>query len=154
MAATSILAILAALKAPFTFQKMGRDAVYDIDVTDPDLSGIETVETHNLVEVPVGQALIGAKLIVLESFTSAGAATVQFSCNSHNLGGALPKADLAKGDVVDLPVNDAEDTAGGALYAHTTALSIDMTVGTAALTAGRFLLIPEFVDVSACTTNG
>ena len=154
MAATNISALVSPAKAPYQFQSVYETVVYDIDVTTSAYTGIESVETHNLVPIPVGKALVGGYAVVYTAVTSDGSATVQFTVGSETLTGALPKADLAKGDVIRLSVGDKEDTAGAGTYAHTTADTLDWIVGTAALTAGRVILYLDFVDVSDATTNG
>lgn len=154
MAATDISALVAPAKAPYQFQSVYETAIFDIDVTKAAFAGIETVETHKLVPIPLGKALVGGYAVVLTSFASTGNATVVFQVGSETLTGTLPKADLAKGDVIRLSVGDKEDTAGAATYSHTEADTLDWVVGTEVLTAGRVLLYLDFVNVLAATTNG
>jgi hypothetical protein len=120
---------------------------YDIDLANADYAGVKTVATHNLAPIPEGFALVKAFVVVEDAITSDGNATLTFSVGSDALSGAVAKAGLAAGDVVELSVSDADGTAGKATYAKSAADTLDVAVGVAALTAGRFILVMELLDV-------
>jgi hypothetical protein len=154
MAATDITALVEQKKTNNTFHNLFEQHIYDIDVANSDFEGIETVATHNLVTIPEGKALVKGFAVVKDAVTSDGNATVQFKVGSDTLTGAVAKANLAAGDVIELSPNDADGTGGVAGYAAAAADTLDMTVGTAALTAGRFLLVLEFIDVATILAQG
>lgn len=170
MAATNATLVETKVKAPFNFTTLIEMAVHVFDVTVAALVGLKTVATHNLITIPVGKALVGATVIVQEACTSDGSATVQFKIGSETLTAAIPVASLGVGAVIKLEFNTysgtgtvadtaatitAIDVSGGTTsYIAATADTLDMAVGTAALTAGKFVLIPEFIDVSAILNRG
>ena len=152
MAATDITGVVEATKAPYEFEQLHRDEVVSIDVLDADFVGIETVAAHKLVAVPEGKALVGAKVVVLEDITSGGAATVKFTIGGKDVSAAIAKAKLIQGAVIALPLDATGDNLSYAFDA--TAVTVNMTVGTAALTAGKFLLYLSYVDVAGVVENG
>ena len=83
---------------------------------------------------------------VTTAVTSAGSATVKFGTGNIDYSGAIPKANLAANDIVKLQFMDYEDTDGGAGFS-TSADTFDMTVATAALTAGAFTVMINIVDL-------
>jgi hypothetical protein len=151
MADTNIVNKIKKTPTRFEFQQPVRYETYEINVIDADYSGIETVGTHNLVTVSAGQALVGASLMVEDAVTSGGSATVKFNCGD-DLTGAIPVANLAAGDVVNFTFGATTGTV--ATYAKTADKTLNMTVATAALTAGKFVLVLGFIDVKAILENG
>ena len=153
MAATDISGVIMPTVAPYSFEALTIDAVNDIDVLDPSFTGIETAATHNLIEVPEGKALTAIRIVVLEDFTSAGAATVKFTAGGKDLTADLAITALVKGAVLTLPMDATGDCV---TYGHDSASlpTIDMTVGTADLTAGRILVYTSYVDVMGILENG
>lgn len=154
MAATDISGIVSTSPAPFEFQQPCIFRTYDIDVTTTAYDGIETVATHNLIPIPKGEALVYGMGFVQTAFTSSGNATLTFQVGSDVLSGAIPKANLAVGDVIKLLWVESASTESKATYAKTAADTLDWVVGTAALTAGRIILVCGFVNVNAILTNG
>jgi hypothetical protein len=71
---------------------------------------------------------------------------VKFGTGNIDYSGAIPKANLAANDIVKLQFMDYEDTDGGAGFS-TSADTFDMTVATAALTAGAFTVMINIVDL-------
>ena len=115
-------------------------------------SGILAVETHSLFTIPAGNALTALKVCALADTASDGSATVQFKAkigaSAEAIHTAIGKADLAAGDVVDLPVVKIKG------YDASAATVIQLTVGTAALTALKLLVIAEYIPVKEFMTAG
>ena len=115
-------------------------------------SGILAADTHDLFVIPKGNALVGLKVIALASTTSGGSATVQFKAkigaSAEAIHTAIGKADLAAGDVVNIPVEKIKG------YDGSDATVIQLTVGTAALTALKLLVIAEYIPVKEFMTAG
>ncbi len=114
--------------------------------------GILAADTHSLFVIPKGNALVGLKIVALADTTSAGSATVQFKASINSVAEAIHtaigKADLAAGDVV---VADVAKIKG---YDASYDTVIQMTVGTAALTAVKLLVIAEYLPVVEFMTAG
>ena len=115
-------------------------------------SGILAQDTHDLFVIPAGNALVGLKVIALSSTTSSGSATVQFKAKvgtetATAVGSAIAKANLAAGFVQNLAVATLA-------YSDTAGTTIEMTVGTAALTAVKLLVIAEYIPVHEFMTAG
>lgn len=107
---------------------------------------VAEVGTHDIVKLPAGEALTGLKVIVLGKVTSGGAATVQFKTSGAAVNStALALAGLNEGLVHSLNV------AGIAAYGENT---LQLTVGTAAVTGGKVLLIAETIPAEMFVTNG
>ena len=153
-------------KVPYSnFAKIGEDKCYDIDVTQ--ISGSTAVGTHNIIDIPVGSALLEAKLVVKESADSAGdGAAVQFKIGSETLSAAIPQADLVAGKVIKLDGNQytgetdgtsellsADVDAGVSGYCPSVADTLDMVVSGEALTALRFALVVTFWDMDKALGN-
>ena len=139
-------------KGPFEFETLQRDRVVSIGILDAALAGIEATGAHNLFAVPEGLALVGAKVVVLEDIVSAGAATVKFTIGGKDVTAAIAKAKLVQGAVINL---DLDATGDNLAYAFDdTAVTVDMTVGAADLTGGKFLVYPTYVDIKGVLENG
>jgi hypothetical protein len=114
--------------------------------------GILAADTHSLFVIPKGNALVGLKIIALGDTTSSGSATVQFKASINSVAEAIHtaigKADLAAGDV---SVFDVLKIKG---YDPNYDTIIQMTVGTAALTAVKLLVIAEYIPVEMFMTAG
>ena len=114
--------------------------------------GVNGTGTHDLFKLAPGDALVGLTVIVLTGFTSDGSATVQFkskfNASAEALKDAIAKADLAAGDVYKIaaPGVKGYDGSYGAV--------IQATVGTAALTAGKALIIASVVPAKQFLTRG
>lgn len=170
MSALNATVIDTKIKAPFNFTTLIEAAVHVFDVTVAALVALKTVATHNLIEIPAGKALVGCRVLIQTAFTSDGSATVQFKIGSEVLTAAIPVASLVEGAVINLNFNtwsgagtvatstcaltSAAPSGGTVSYIKTTADTLDMAVAVAALTAGKFILIPEFIDASAILNRG
>ena len=109
--------------------------------------------THNIITLGKGDAVTKLRLFVLESAASGGSATVQFKLAFDNAaetinGTAVGVADLKAGDIIDMPVSKIK-----AFDAEKEGV-LQFVVGTAALTAFKFMLIADTVPVNEFTTNG
>lgn len=143
---------MACRRESYKLHALRETVVYDIvPVTD---GVVAHTTTHVLVPIPIGKMLVGGNVAFITSMGSTGAATFTFDCNSVALSGALSIAGTAAGKVHNFPINAATATAGAALYAATVALYVNMTVGVAAINAGRFLLTLDLIDVKALLNNG
>lgn len=114
--------------------------------------GILAQDTHDLFVLPKGNALVGLKIIALDSTTSSGSATVTFKAKvgtetATAVGSAIAKANLAAGFVHNLAVATLA-------YSTTADTTIQMTVGTAALTAAKLLVIAETIPIEMFMTAG
>jgi hypothetical protein len=107
---------------------------------------IAAVGTHNIVALPEGEALVGLKVIVVDGVTSGGSATVQFKVNDTAINStAFTLAGLATGYVHSLNV------AGLKGYGANT---LQLTIGVAAITGGKIMVIAETIPVNMFITNG
>ena len=123
---------------------------YIIDAAEN--AGLLTVATHSLAVVPPGMAVVGLKVISLVTATSDGNATLQFklkhgSDSAESIGSANAIAALTAGDVINIP------TSGIKAYGDSKVV-VQATVGTAAYTALKFMLMVEMVPVSDFLTAG
>ena len=145
--------VLKETKGPFEFQTLQRDRVVTVGVLDAALAGIEAIGAHNLIEVPTGLALVGAKIVILEDITSAGSATAKFTVGGKDVTAAIAKAKLVQGAVINLDLDATGDNKAYA-FDEETAVTVDMTVAVAALTGGKFLVYPTYVDIKGVVENG
>lgn len=109
--------------------------------------------THSIIALPKGEAVTKLRLVAIDAAASGGSATVQFKVAYGQTAEAINStavavANLGAGDVYEFPVNGVKgyDAATGAV--------LQMTVGTAALTAAKFLLIVETLPVNEFMTMG
>jgi hypothetical protein len=124
-----------------------------LDVTAED-SGILTQATHKLCNIPTGHAVVGGSVVTITAATSGGAATIQWKFNNGSIGDVLSAAGAiadayAAGDVFNLVHNDYEDTTGGAGYVAVGGTQgwLEFIVATADLTAGKFFVTLDLIDV-------
>lgn len=115
-------------------------------------AGILAADTHSLFIIPKGNMLVGLKVLALGTSTSEGSATAQFKAGinsvSEALHTAIGKADLAAGDVVVIPVEKIK------AYDPAYDTVIQLTVGTAAFTALKLLVVAEYIPVVEFMTAG
>jgi hypothetical protein len=116
-------------------------------------SGIAEVGTHSWIKLKKGDALQTLRVIALDGATSSGSATLQFklafdgtAANINSTAFAL--AGLAKGITQNVVVN------GIKTFDSEYEGVIQVTVGTAAFTGGKFLVIAETIPAEAFVTNG
>lgn len=135
---------------PNDFQTPVERVTYDISpVTD----GVYTQATHTLISVPAGKAVIGGRIVVQESLGGTGA-TLDFALNSVALTGQLTKAGFTAGKVIEFVPNAVTVEAGPVFYAVSVAITLTMAVGTADLTAGRFFIQLDLLDVGKLLSGG
>lgn len=117
---------------------------YLLDMTT--FSEIAEVGTHDLAKLPAGEALVGLKAVVIDKMTSGGAATAQFKVNGAVINStALALSGLADGLTHNFNVS------GIAAYGKNT---LQLTVGTAAFTGGKLLVVAETLPAEMFVTNG
>jgi hypothetical protein len=110
------------------------------------MSAIAEVGTHSLVNLPEKEALTALKIVVIEKATSSGAATAQFKVNGTAVNSsALALSALADGYTHNINVS------GVAAYGANT---LQLTVGTAAYTGGKLLVIAETIPAEMFVVNG
>lgn len=117
------------------------------------LSGIAATGTHSIFKLPKGEALVGLRVIAVESATSGGAATLQFKVSVNGTAANINSstvalAGLAKGMVQRF------NASGIKTFDSDVESVIQMTVGTAAYTGGKLLVIAETIPVDAYKING
>jgi hypothetical protein len=128
-----------------------RQRAYTVDFAT--LSGIAAVGTHDIIKLPKGEALQALRVVAIESAASGGAATLQFKIAFNGTAAnvnstAVAVAGLAKGMVQNMPVTGIK--AVDSEYEGV----LQMVVGSAAYTGGKFLLIVETLPAEAFVTNG
>jgi hypothetical protein len=107
---------------------------------------IAATGTHDLVKLPAGEAVVGFKIVAVEGAASGGAATAQFKLNGSAINSsAIALAALADGMVHNVNVS------GIAAYGENT---LQLTVGGAAYTAGKLLVIVETLPVDMFVNAG
>lgn len=117
-----------------------------------EVSDAQAVGTHTIALLPRGSAVLGLKVVVLDAVTSSGAATLAFKAQvgvgtAAAVGGSLALSALAKG------CGHALSAAGGVVQGDGD-VKLQMTVGTAALTGGRLMVIADTIPVSEYLENG
>lgn len=115
-------------------------------------AGILAADTHSLFIIPKGNMLTGLKVLSLETAASSGSATAQFKASINSVAEALHtaigKADLAAGDVAVIPVEKIKG------YDASYDTVIQLTVGTAAFTTLKLLVVAEYIPVVEFMTAG
>lgn len=139
-------------RLPYQLQGLVETRIYDIS---PVVDGVYTQAAHTIASIPKGYMLVGGRILYLTEFTSAGdAATCVYACNGTDLTGTITEAGELANTSIEFPLNATTATAGGVFYAKSAAITVTMTVATADITAGRFLLMLELVNAAALTDNG
>lgn len=110
------------------------------------MSEIAETGTHDIFKFPEGEALMGLKVVVIEKAASGGAATAQFKVNGSAVNTtAIALSALAEGFTHNL------NAAGIAAYGENT---LQLTVGGAAYTGGKFLVVAETLPAEMFVTAG
>lgn len=104
------------------------------------------VGSHSIAVVPAGHAIVGVKIIGLDTATSSGSATLAVtasvgSANAVAVGSTLALAKLAKGCVNDVV------PAGTAVFSFTDDTKVNIVVGTAAFTALNVAVIVDTIPI-------
>ena len=142
--------ILAKSKPGYVFQNTKEGQIFNVGVNDAGMTGIKAIGTHELITVPKGKALVGGSIIMLDTPTSAGStATIKIQIDGEDLTPATVVTSLAKGEVISFDLD-----AGVGAYAEAADVTIDVVVAVQVLTAGRFILQLDLVDVLGATTRG
>lgn len=119
---------------------------YAFEVDFNTMSEIAESGTHDLKRLPDGEALVGLKVVVIKKAASGGAATAQFKVNGNAVNTtALALAALEDGFTHNFNVS------GIAAYGTNT---IQLTVGTAAFTGGKLLVVAETLPAELFVTAG
>lgn len=150
MAAADITAKDTLVKGVNSMNQYTRYKAHLIDGTEH--SGILASDTHDLFTIPKGNMLTGLKLVAKADTTSSGSATVQFKAKigstAEAIHTAIGKGDLATGDVFACDVQKIK------AYDPDNDIIIQMTVGTAALTALKLFVIVEYIPVDEFLNAG
>lgn len=141
--------VLVRSKVGYVSQNIKEGLFFNVGVADSGMTGIKAVGTHNLVDLLKGKALVGGRIIFLESMTSTGLAAMRIQVNGADVTATLELASMAAGEVVDFNL-----TSGKSVYAVAADMTLDMVVEVAALTAGRFVIQLDVIDIVAATTRG
>lgn len=114
-----------------------QERAYEVNFTNN--ADISATGTHSLARIAKGEVVTGVKVIVAEAITSGGAATVQVKINGTAINtSAWALSGLSKGTVYSLNANG---------LAITDDILLQATVGTAAITAGKLIIIVETIPV-------
>mgnify|MGYP003151817754 CR=1 FL=1 len=108
--------------------------------------GVSATGAHTIIDIPANSFVSEGYVVVTTACTSGGSLTAKFGTGSKDYSATIPVANLAANDFVKLQIMDYEDTDGGAGYS-TSADTFDMTVATAAFTAGVFYIAINIVDL-------
>lgn len=150
MASADITAKETRLKGVNSFDNYIRRETHLIDGAEN--AGILAADTHSLFIIPKGNMLTGLKVLSLETAASSGSATAQFKASINSVAEALHtaigKADLAAGDVAVIPVEKIKG------YDASYDTVIQLTVGTAAFTTLKLLVVAEYIPVTEFLTAG
>ena len=107
---------------------------------------VSTAAAHEIFTIPANSFVAEGYVVFTTSVTSGGSATIKFGTGNIDYCGTFGKANCAANDVIALSINDQDATNSGAGYS-TSADTFDMTVATAALTAGAFTIAVRIVDL-------
>ena len=108
--------------------------------------GVSATGAHNVFTIPANSFVAEGYVVFTTASTSDGSATVKFGNATLDYCGVVPVANCGSGDIFALSINDKEDTDSGVGYS-TSADTFDMTVATAAFTAGAFTIAVKIVDL-------
>lgn len=111
-----------------------------------EVSGILATGTHSIAVVPSGHAIVGVKVIGLDTATSSGSATLSVtasvgSANAVAVGGSMALSKLAKGCV------NVVKPDGTAVFSLTEDTKVNVVVGTAAFTKLNVAVIVDTIPV-------
>lgn len=110
------------------------------------VSDITAVGSHDVVKLEADKALVGLKVIVIDKATSSGSATLQFKVNGTAINStAVALAALDAGYVHNFVVTGAQ------AYGENT---LSITVGGAAFTGGKLLVIADTIPAKMFVTAG
>ncbi|MGN0878444.1 MAG: hypothetical protein ACI4WT_03175 [Oligosphaeraceae bacterium] len=117
-----------------------------------EVSDAQAVGTHTIALLPRGSAVLGLKVVSLDAVTSSGSATLAFKVQigagtAAAIGGSLALSALAKG------CGHALSAAGGVVHGDGD-VRLQVTVGTAAVTGGRLMVVADTIPVSEYLENG
>lgn len=104
------------------------------------------VGSHSIAVVPAGYAIVGVKLVGLDTATSSGSATLAVtasvgSASAVAVGSSLALTKLAKGCV------NVVAPAGTAVFSFTEDTKVNIVVGTAAFTALNVAVIVDTIPI-------
>lgn len=152
MASTDLTGILARMKGTNSDTNYKQLDAYVVNAAEN--AGILTVETHDLVKVPAGKAVVGITAVLLSDATSEGSATLQFKAKVGSgtaeavNGTAYAVAAMKSGKVYRLPFQAVSG------YAEADATVIQITVAGAAFTALKFMLLVETIPLDSFLSRG
>lgn len=140
---SNITAKVARTNAPYDyFNSFRKEDLYQLDLADPTISDMLAVGTHQIVAVPKGMILVDGFLLIKADIAGGVGATVQIGFNGSTLTKAITLADLKAGNIIKFDLQTA--VIKGQVLADVAYLEV--TVGTAPLTAGAFSISPVFAD--------
>ncbi len=143
---------------PYQFQDPLKWTAYDLS---PVADGVYATGTHNLFPLAINEALFGIFGTVVTTFTStSNDGTVKFHVGSVDLNTAITMDGSTGGclkanETIWLPIIAAvPPTASVVGMSPATADTIDITIATHAITAGRIILYVATFDVAKILVNG
>lgn len=125
----------------YGLHSFGDTNTYEVDVVD---SGINATDTYAIVEIPKGKVFIGGTVMVCGDIASTGSATVKFTVGNFDVTSAIGIANLKRGTAIALNAGNA----GSCKSNVTEVTQVKLTVGSAPLTAGRFIVNLNTIDVT------
>jgi len=150
--------LISPMRGPNEFQQPFKYRILDLNFGDAALAAMLAVDTHNIMTLAAGEAIMFGHAVVYTKVTSAtNTATLAFQLASGDTlhSGALTAngTELDAGDSFHLQPGEYTTTGGKKCYSDT-ASTLDMVVGAEAITAGRILLYVAIFDVAAFIANG
>ena len=149
--------LISPMRGPNEFQQPFKYRILDLNFGDAALAAMLAVDTHNIMTLAAGEAIMFGHAVVYTKVTSAtNTATLAFQLASADELHAAITADgteLDAGDSFHLQPGEYTTTGGKKCYSDT-ASTLDMVVGAEAITAGRILLYGAIFDVAAFIANG
>jgi hypothetical protein len=116
-------------------------------------AAIAAVDTHDFATIPAGEAIANLRIVVLEAVTSSGSGTLQFKASFNKVAEALHQSALA---VANLAAGDVHNVAVAGVKGVDMAYEgvLQLTVGSAALTGGKVLVIVETLPAADFVRKG
>ena len=117
------------------------------------LAAIGEVGTHDIIKLPQGTALQCLRVFALEGATSSGAATLQFKLSVGGTATAINSSTIALAGLAKGMAHNIVASGIKAFDADSQAV-IQITVGGAAYTGGKILVIAETIPAIDFVTAG
>lgn len=142
--------IIERAKPGYVFQNMKEGRIYKFGVNDSGLSGIKAIGVHEIANVEKGNAVVGGALLITSDLkTATDAGTVKVQVNGHDVTVEATVDNFTAGTVVQFTMDAPLE-----VYADAADITVDLVVGTEALTAGAVILEVDTVNVDGILNRG